>query len=183
MRISTSCGSSGRQLLVNASPSATCEDLYVAVAQRQNLNSNSFRLVNPVGGCTLLRHQLVSELGREQNGELELDYFFTQHGGAGGSDGEEEEDEAEEKKPVKEVSKCLLKVKYPEGETIEFRIKFTTPFTKVYNAVAEQRGIAAGSFTLSWDGKRLNREENPKMLEFESEESVDFMATQIGGCL
>ncbi|ORY62855.1 hypothetical protein BCR35DRAFT_308891 [Leucosporidium creatinivorum] len=78
--------------------------------------------------------------------------------------------------------KINLVIRHATGEEdIQIKCKITTPFQKIYGAVAKQKGITTGSFGLLFDGEKLNPEATPKMLEMEEEEQLDFVVAQIGG--
>ena len=57
------------------------------------------------------------------------------------------------------------------ADTLEFRIKKSAPFSKIYKVIASQKGIAEDSFILQYDGERIHKDATPKMLEFEDEAS------------
>ncbi|KAL8281509.1 hypothetical protein RQP46_006193 [Phenoliferia psychrophenolica] len=94
-----------------------------------------------------------------------------------GADGDDDND----------AGKITITVKFPGSgaEEISIKCKKTTPFSKIYNAVAKQRSISADSFVLQWDEQRLGKDETPKMHEFGevsfTEEQLDFFASQVGG--
>ncbi|KAM0755433.1 hypothetical protein T439DRAFT_320120 [Meredithblackwellia eburnea MCA 4105] len=90
----------------------------------------------------------------------------------GATDGDEESG------AIKQIS---LTIKFPNADDIVIKCKPNTPFSKIYKAVAGQRGIAQDSFVLQWDHIRLGMEDTPKMHEFEEEEQIDYHAHQIGG--
>lgn len=72
------------------------------------------------------------------------------HGGAADQD----DDEEGEKKKISSA-KCLLKIQFPDDGPLEFKVKFTTPFQRVYDAIAEARNINSRSFRLVHDGTLL----------------------------
>jgi len=88
-------------------------------------------------------------------------------------------DEAE----LKAVGKVQIQVQFPgtNDEPLTFSIKKTTPFSKVYLAVASNRGVDLKSFTLDFDGTRIGHEDTPKMLEMEDDSQVDYHMAQVGG--
>jgi hypothetical protein len=51
-----------------------------------------------------------------------------------------------------------------DADELQINMKPTTPFSKLYDAVATQRGINVKAFRLTYDGERLNGEHNPKMV-------------------
>ncbi|GAA6010302.1 hypothetical protein JCM10207_005164 [Rhodosporidiobolus poonsookiae] len=66
-------------------------------------------------------------------------------------------------------------------EPLSIKAKSSTPFSKIYAAVATHRGIAADSFKLSLDGRIITSSDTPASLELEEEEQIDFHVQQIGG--
>ncbi|CAH7689836.1 hypothetical protein PPACK8108_LOCUS24982, partial [Phakopsora pachyrhizi] len=59
-------------------------------------------------------------------------------------------------------------------EPLTLKVKQTTPFQKIYGAVAEHRGVALTSFRLQYEGQRiLPNESTPADLNFDNEESID----------
>ncbi|KAG0664208.1 hypothetical protein C6P46_001672 [Rhodotorula mucilaginosa] len=61
------------------------------------------------------------------------------------------------------------------------RVKGTTKFAKIYQAVAQQTGKDKGSFTLTHEGRRVGENETPADLDFEEEECLDLHLAQLGG--
>jgi len=90
--------------------------------------------------------------------------------------------EDEDEKP-KGDGKIDLRVQFADNEEASFRIKPTTPFSKVYEAIAKSRDIGADTFRLLFDGERIEPHVTPKMLEMEASEpvTVDFRMEQVGG--
>lgn len=74
-----------------------------------------------------------------------------------------------------------LKVRGQDGSDTTFKVKKETRFEKIIAAYANQKGIAANSFRLMFDGKRINANDTPKMLELEDDDVVDCIMEQIGG--
>lgn len=69
----------------------------------------------------------------------------------------------------------------PHDDHLEFRIKRTAMFSKIYKAVADAKGIAADSFVLIHDGERIATTDSPKMLEMDDGELVEYQQAQTGG--
>lgn len=85
-------------------------------------------------------------------------------------------------KPEK-PSKITLKVQFIGGEEpLVLRVKATTTFQKIYNAVANARNVAVNSFRLRHDGQRIQADEKtPADLNFDEEEILDYHVEQLGG--
>ncbi|EFP92254.2 uncharacterized protein PGTG_18469 [Puccinia graminis f. sp. tritici CRL 75-36-700-3] len=71
----------------------------------------------------------------------------------------------------------------PDGdEPLILRVKTTTAFQKIFNAVAAQKNAALGSFRLQYDGQNLlPNETTPADLNFDDEEVLDYFVQAIGG--
>merc|ERR1711939_1097496 len=86
------------------------------------------------------------------------------------------------KKPIS------LRVNFTSQEPLQLNVKLTTPFHKVYKAVAQNQGVADDAFVLIWKGRRISKDETPKMLEMHEEElddddciDIDYNIAQQGG--
>jgi len=60
-----------------------------------------------------------------------------------------------------------LNVKAGSGEPIQFKVKKTTTFQKIFDAYGTKVGAAEGSFRFVYDGVRVKGTDTPKMLEIE----------------
>jgi len=60
-----------------------------------------------------------------------------------------------------------LNVKPPNGDAIQFKVKKTTAFKKIFEAYAAKVGAAHNSFRFMYDGSRIQEADTPKMLEIE----------------
>ncbi|KNZ60441.1 hypothetical protein VP01_1553g5 [Puccinia sorghi] len=71
-----------------------------------------------------------------------------------------------------------------DNEPLILRVKTTTAFQKIYNAVAQHKGIESRSFRLQYDGQRLlPNETTPADLNLDDEEVLDvsYVVEQLGG--
>ncbi|OQR69375.1 small ubiquitin-related modifier-like [Tropilaelaps mercedesae] len=75
-----------------------------------------------------------------------------------------------------------LKVKGQEGDEIHFRLKMTTPFSKIKKNYAERVGVAAGSVRLIFDGSPVSDTDTPRGLSLEDDDVIEAFVEQIGGC-
>ncbi|BGP45010.1 SUMO protein smt3 [Rhodotorula kratochvilovae] len=81
-----------------------------------------------------------------------------------------------------EASKHQLTIRFGSSEEdLSIKVKGTIRFEKVYKAVAEHKGRDPGSFSLTWDGTRIGKDDTPQSLGFEEEESIDMHIMQVGG--
>ncbi|KAH9818097.1 ubiquitin-related domain-containing protein [Melampsora americana] len=82
------------------------------------------------------------------------------------------------------TQKITLKVKCADSseEPLILKVKESTTFMKIYNAVAEQRGVARTSFRLQFDGQNLvPNDSTPADMGMEEEECIDYLIEQVGG--
>ncbi|GAA5940873.1 hypothetical protein JCM10213_007991 [Rhodosporidiobolus nylandii] len=87
-----------------------------------------------------------------------------------------------EAKPASTKHQITIKISANEDD-IQLKAKGSTKFSKIYEAVANNRGIEPNSFTLTHDGRRIQPSDTPESLEFEEEEQIDFHIQQTGGGL
>lgn len=85
-------------------------------------------------------------------------------------------------KPNKALKICL-KIQFDNGvEPLTVKVKRTTTFQKIYNAVAQEKRAELTSFRLCHDGNQLPRDETtPDDWEFEDEELIDYFLESVGG--
>jgi len=74
-----------------------------------------------------------------------------------------------------------LKVKGQEGDEIHFRLKMTTPFSKIKKNYAERVGVAPGSVRLIFDGTPVSDSDTPKGLTLEDNDIIEAFVEQTGG--
>ncbi|GAA6035254.1 hypothetical protein JCM8097_008786 [Rhodosporidiobolus ruineniae] len=81
-----------------------------------------------------------------------------------------------------EAGKCAVTIQFNNNqEELTIKVKTTTPFKKIYNAVATNRGMDVATFRLTHEGRRIQFEDTPESLDFEEEEQVDCHIEQVGG--
>ena len=78
------------------------------------------------------------------------------------------------------VKLTLFEVSYSLTQS---QVKKTTKLTKIMDAYAQRRGIQASSLRFLLDGKRVNPDETPKMLELEDNDQLDVTMETVGGNL
>ncbi|PLW11211.1 hypothetical protein PCASD_00124 [Puccinia coronata f. sp. avenae] len=83
------------------------------------------------------------------------------------------------------IHRELKKLAVSDGsEPLILRVKTTTPFQKIYNAVAQQKGVEPRSFRLQYDGQRLlPNDSTPADLNLENDDALDYYVEQVGGSL
>ncbi|POY73904.1 hypothetical protein BMF94_3075 [Rhodotorula taiwanensis] len=69
----------------------------------------------------------------------------------------------------------------PDAANGDVKVKGTTKFGKIYAAVANQTGKDDGSFIITYDGERVDKNATPEELGFEEEECLDVHIAQVGG--
>lgn len=74
-----------------------------------------------------------------------------------------------------------LRVKEQTGDEMFFKVKKSTKMSKIFDAYASRRGIAAGSLRFVLDGERIQADSTPKMLELEDNDQIDVMLDMVGG--
>jgi len=75
-----------------------------------------------------------------------------------------------------------LKVKSSDGNEVFFKVKPSTPFSKVMAAYCKKVGADRTSVRFLFDGTRIRDDQTPGQLEMEDEDEIDAMVEQTGGC-
>lgn len=76
-----------------------------------------------------------------------------------------------------------LKVVSQDSSEIHFRVKFTTPMSKIKKSYSERVGVPVQSLRFLFDGKRINDTDTPKLLEMEEEDTIEVYQEQQGGAI
>lgn len=74
-----------------------------------------------------------------------------------------------------------LKVVSQDSSEIHFRVKFTTPMSKIKKSYSERIGVPVTSLRFLFDGKRINDTDTPKQLEMEEDDTIEVYQEQQGG--
>lgn len=74
-----------------------------------------------------------------------------------------------------------LKVVSQDSSEIHFRVKYTTPMSKIKKSYSERVGVPVTSLRFLFDGKRINDQDTPKQLEMEEEDTIEVYQEQQGG--
>lgn len=76
-----------------------------------------------------------------------------------------------------------LKVVSQDSSEIHFRVKFTTPMSKIKRSYSDRVGVPVTSLRFLFDGKRINDTDTPKQLEMEEDDTIEvYQEQQGGGC-
>ena len=65
---------------------------------------------------------------------------------------------------------------------MHFKIKKSTKMSKVFEAYAQRRGVAAGSIRFMLDGQRVQADKTADEAAIEDGDQLDALAQQTGGC-
>mmetsp|Transcript_9231 Transcript_9231/g.16121 ORF Transcript_9231/g.16121 Transcript_9231/m.16121 type:complete len:99 (+) Transcript_9231:128-424(+) len=91
----------------------------------------------------------------------------------------------EDKKPKVEdgaaSDQINIKVRDQEGNEVLFKIKRSTPLSKLTTAYAARMGVGENSYRFQFDGHRIVQGETPDSLEMEDGDCIDAMVYQQGG--
>ncbi|CAF1129076.1 unnamed protein product [Adineta steineri] len=74
-----------------------------------------------------------------------------------------------------------LRVVGQDNSEVHFKVKMTTSMGKLKKSYAERQGVAVNSLRFLFDGKRINDDETPKLLEMEDNDTIDVYQEQVGG--
>ncbi|CAF1523618.1 unnamed protein product [Rotaria sordida] len=74
-----------------------------------------------------------------------------------------------------------LRVVGQDHSEVYFKAKMTTSMGKLIKSYAKRQGVAVDSLRFVFDGKRINDDETPELLEMEDNDIIDVYQEQIGG--
>ena len=74
-----------------------------------------------------------------------------------------------------------ITVRDAAGTEVQFKVKKTTKFEKIFGAYAQRLGINTSSLRFVLDGNRVTGDQTPKMLEMEDGDQLDVRIEQVGG--
>lgn len=74
-----------------------------------------------------------------------------------------------------------LKVVSQDSSEIHFRVKYTTPMSKIKKSYSERIGVPVTSLRFLFDGKRINDSDTPKQLDMEEDDTIEVYQEQQGG--
>lgn len=75
----------------------------------------------------------------------------------------------------------IIHLQDPEGGEIQFKIKFTTPFRKVFDAYCERKGVNINQLRFLFDGRRIRDDQTMQQLEMQNGDVIDVVLQQTGG--
>lgn len=108
----------------------------------------------------------------ELQDEDQIDVLLEQVGGG----------DSEDVKPSGDDAVITIKVKDPQGSEVAFKVKKSTKMSKILEAYASRKGVQTESVRLVTDaGQRVNKDDTPKMLELEDNDTIAAHVEQIGG--
>jgi small ubiquitin-related modifier len=68
-----------------------------------------------------------------------------------------------------------------DGREVVFRLKHTTPFSKVVRSYCGREAVSPSSIRLLFDGRKISPDDTPASLEMENDDKIDVMLQQTGG--
>ncbi|KAA8492332.1 Small ubiquitin-related modifier 1 [Porphyridium purpureum] len=74
-----------------------------------------------------------------------------------------------------------IKVKDSDGNEVQFKIKRTTPMSKLMSAYASRLGVDENTYRFNFDGNRISPSDTPDSLDMEDMDCIDAMVYQQGG--
>ena len=74
-----------------------------------------------------------------------------------------------------------IRVKDQQGGEISFKVKKSSPFSKIFDAYAARYGLEPSLIRFFYDGVRLSKENTPKMFEMEDNDEIIVVVESIGG--
>ena len=81
----------------------------------------------------------------------------------------------------KEGEYITAKVVSPDGTSMQFKIKETTPFSKMMDAYCKVKCISKNSVRFVFNGDRLPLDATPKSANLTNDDVVDAVLMQTGG--
>lgn len=154
----------GDALHFKVKKSTKMEKIFGAYAAKKGSDSKAFRFLLDGRRVDPDNTPKMLELEDEDQIDVMLEYV----GGA-----------EEEEKPLSDV--ISFGVKFPDGGVLSFKVKKTTTFKKVFEAICAKRQIEKNSFRLQFDDLKINENTTPKMLEMVDGDQVDMFVEQLGG--
>ncbi|CAF1108861.1 unnamed protein product [Didymodactylos carnosus] len=83
--------------------------------------------------------------------------------------------------PAKTDEYIKLKVVGQDNSEVHFKVKMTTSMGKLKKSYAERQGVSVQTLRFLFDGKRINDDETPKLLDMEDNDVIDVYQEQVGG--
>lgn len=79
------------------------------------------------------------------------------------------------------VAHLNIKIKSQDGDVVEFRVKPTTSFGKIFDAYCERKGCDAGAVRFVFEGANIGKDAKVADIDIEHGDCIDCMIQQIGG--
>lgn len=106
----------------------------------------------------------------ELQDEDQIDVLLEQVGGADA-----------EVKPTGDDAVITIRVRDSQQAEVAFKVKKSTKMSKILEAYASRKGVQTESVRLLHEGRRVTKDDTPKMLELEDNEVLDAVVEQTGG--
>ncbi len=91
------------------------------------------------------------------------------------------DEQQDQKADVKEGGSHInLKVVTQDGNEIFFKMKKTTPMSRLIDAYCQRQGVNLNAVRFIFDGSRINSSQTPEDLEMEDGDVIDVMMEQAG---
>ena len=74
-----------------------------------------------------------------------------------------------------------IRVKDQQGGEISFKVKKSTPFSKIFDAYATRHNLDLNLIRFFFDGNRLHGDRTPKMFEMEDNDEIQVVIEALGG--
>lgn len=72
-------------------------------------------------------------------------------------------------------------VKAQDGTEVFFKVKPTTPFSKIFSAYCKKIGTDTADIRFLFEGARVSPDQTPADLDMSDEDCIDAMVHQVGG--
>jgi len=93
----------------------------------------------------------------------------------------EEQAQQQDVKPQDSVQHINLKVVGADSSEIAFKIKRTTPLSKLMAAYIQKTGQDPTSVRFLFEGTRVNDHDTPESLDMEDDDQIQVLVQQLGG--
>mmetsp|Transcript_28137 Transcript_28137/g.75966 ORF Transcript_28137/g.75966 Transcript_28137/m.75966 type:complete len:98 (+) Transcript_28137:86-379(+) len=91
------------------------------------------------------------------------------------------EPEGPKQEPKQESEQLTVVIKEASGAEVQFKVKSTTKFQKIFRTYCEKKALNRDSVRFNFDGERINENQTPADLEMEDGDVIDCMIEQLGG--
>lgn len=75
-----------------------------------------------------------------------------------------------------------LVVKGQDGSDLQFKVKTTTKFEKIFSAYCQRKSIQSSGYKFIFDGDRLQDNQTPADKDMSDNDVIDAVLEQVGGC-